>query len=72
VSQSHVIYHFGKYATISWDCDTLFGNQLLEKKLGMSNISLNSYEDHVLGRCKPNIEWEKQPSHNEKSIPINK
>jgi hypothetical protein len=70
VSQSHVIYHFGKCVTISWDCGTSFGNQLLEKKFGMSSISLNSYEDHVLGRSKPNIEWEKQPSHNEKSILI--
>jgi hypothetical protein len=26
VSQSYVIYHFGKCATISWDCDTSFGN----------------------------------------------
>jgi hypothetical protein len=34
VSQSHVIYHFDKYATISWDCDTSFENQLLKKKLG--------------------------------------
>jgi hypothetical protein len=40
VSQSHVIYHFGKCVTISWDCDTSFGNQLLGKKFGMSSISL--------------------------------
>jgi hypothetical protein len=39
VSQSHVIYHFEKCATISWDCDTSFENQLLEKKFRMSSIS---------------------------------
>jgi hypothetical protein len=39
VSQSHVIYHFGKCATISWDYDTSFGNQLLGKKFGISSIS---------------------------------
>jgi hypothetical protein len=24
-----VIYHFGKCVTISWDCDTSFGNKIL-------------------------------------------
>jgi len=32
VSTPHVIYHFEKCVTISWDCDTSYGNQLLEKK----------------------------------------
>jgi hypothetical protein len=40
VSTPHVIYHFEKCVTISWDCDTSFGNQLLGKKFGMFSISL--------------------------------
>jgi hypothetical protein len=32
--QSHVINYFEKYVTISWDCDTLFGDQILEEKFG--------------------------------------
>jgi hypothetical protein len=39
VSTPHVIYHFEKCATISWDCDTSFRNQLLGKKFGMFSIS---------------------------------
>jgi len=32
VSQAHVFYHFEKCVTISWDCDTSFGNQFFVKK----------------------------------------
>jgi hypothetical protein len=32
VSPSHAIHCFGKCITISWDCDTSLGNQLLKEK----------------------------------------
>jgi hypothetical protein len=39
VSQSHVIYYFEKCVTISWDCETSFGNQILEENFGKFSIS---------------------------------
>jgi hypothetical protein len=52
---SYVIYHFEKCATISWDCDTSFGNQFLEEekiemfmvRLGIEFLEseLNSYSN---------------------------
>jgi hypothetical protein len=37
--QSYVIYHFKKYVSISWNCDTSFGNKILEKKNNNNNKS---------------------------------
>jgi hypothetical protein len=36
----HEIYHFKKFATISYDCNTLCWNQILKKSVRMSSISL--------------------------------
>jgi len=39
VSQSYMIYYFGKCVTISWDCNTSCMNQISEYFVGTSHFS---------------------------------